>query len=69
MSRAQADVDALNDRGQSPLAGAVFKAEPEVVAALLEHGADPDAGTILLCCSTPDGDVVVPLLSRSQTRS
>ena len=40
-----ADVDALNDRGQSPLAGAVFKAEPEVVAALLEHGADPDAGT------------------------
>ena len=38
-------LDALNDRGQSPLAGAVFKAEPEVVAALLEHGADPDAGT------------------------
>jgi ankyrin repeat protein len=37
-------VDALNDRGQSPLAGAVFKGEDDVVAALLEAGADPDAG-------------------------
>ena len=40
-----ADVDALNDRGQSPLAGAVFKDEQDVVAALLEAGADPEAGT------------------------
>lgn len=40
-----ADVNRLNDRGQSPLAGAVFKAEREVVEALLEVGADPDAGT------------------------
>lgn len=40
-----ADVDRLNDRGQSPLAGAVFKGEEAVVAVLLEHGADPDAGT------------------------
>jgi ankyrin repeat protein len=39
-----ADVDRLNDRGQSPLAGAVFKDEPEVVRALLAAGADPDAG-------------------------
>lgn len=39
-----ADVDRLNDRGQSPLAGAVFKAEEEVVTVLLEHEADPDAG-------------------------
>lgn len=39
-----ADVDRLNDRGQSPLAGAIFKGEPDVVAALLEHGADPEAG-------------------------
>ena len=31
--------------GQTPLAGAVFKAEPEVVAALVAAGADPDAGT------------------------
>ena len=30
-----ADVDRLNDRGQSPLAGAVFKGEDEVVATLL----------------------------------
>ncbi len=37
-------VDALNDRGQSPLAGAVFKGEDDVVAALLEAGADPEAG-------------------------
>ncbi|HEU4511675.1 MAG TPA: ankyrin repeat domain-containing protein [Nocardioidaceae bacterium] len=40
-----ADVNRVNDRGQSPLAGAVFKAEHMVVAALLAAGADPDAGT------------------------
>ena len=39
-----ADVDRVNDRGQSPLAGAVFKDEQDVVRALLEAGADPDAG-------------------------
>ncbi|KAG0647427.1 ankyrin repeat [Hyphodiscus hymeniophilus] len=33
-----ADPNTLNDRGQSPLAGAVFKGEAE---ALLEGGADP----------------------------
>lgn len=40
-----ADVNRVNDRGQSPLAGAVFKVEHEVVAALLAAGADPDTGT------------------------
>jgi ankyrin repeat protein len=40
-----ADVNRLNDRGQSPLAGAVFKGEDEVVATLLGLGADRDAGT------------------------
>ncbi len=40
-----ADVNRLNDRGQSPLAGAVFKGEGEVVTALLEAGADPEAGS------------------------
>ncbi|WP_122261813.1 ankyrin repeat domain-containing protein [Ornithinimicrobium cerasi] len=45
LARRGADVDRLNDRHQSPLAGAVFKAEPDVVAALLGLGADPDAGT------------------------
>jgi hypothetical protein len=40
-----ADVNRVNDRGQSPLAGAVFKGEHEVVSALLAAGADPDAGT------------------------
>ena len=40
-----ADPDALNDRGQSPLAGAVFKQETDVIAALLEAGADVDVGT------------------------
>lgn len=40
-----ADVDRLNDRGQSPMAGAVFKGDDTVVATLLELGADPDAGT------------------------
>jgi hypothetical protein len=44
LARRGADVDALNDRGQAPLAGAVFKGEDGVVAALLEHRADPDAG-------------------------
>ena len=42
---AGADVDRVNDRGQAPLAGAVFKGEDEVVATLLGLGADPDAGT------------------------
>jgi hypothetical protein len=40
-----ADLDRVNDRGQSPLAGAVFKGEPDVVRCLLAHGADPDVGT------------------------
>lgn len=44
LARRGADVDALNDQGQAPLAGAVFKGEDDVVAALLEHRADPDAG-------------------------
>lgn len=38
------DVDRANDRGQTPLAGAVFKAEPDVVRALVQAGADPRAG-------------------------
>jgi uncharacterized protein len=40
-----ADVDRVNDRGQSPLAGAVFKDAADVVQALLDAGADPDAGS------------------------
>lgn len=40
-----ADVDAVNDRGQTPLAGAVFKGDEAVVRALVEAGADPDLGT------------------------
>ncbi|KAJ6440968.1 putative ankyrin repeat protein [Purpureocillium lavendulum] len=39
-----ADPNRLNDRGQSPLAGAVFKKEDAVIEALLEGGADPDYG-------------------------
>ena len=39
-----ADPNRLNDRRQSPLAGAVFKGEAEVIEALLEGGADPDIG-------------------------
>jgi ankyrin repeat protein len=38
-------VNRPNDRGQTPLAGAVFKDEPDVVRVLLDAGADPDAGT------------------------
>lgn len=40
-----ADVDKQNARGQSPLAGAIFKREDAVADALLEAGADPYAGT------------------------
>ncbi|KAL2210801.1 hypothetical protein CC79DRAFT_1331198 [Sarocladium strictum] len=39
-----ADPNRLNDRGQSPLAGAVFKKEDAVIDTLLEGGADPDYG-------------------------
>jgi hypothetical protein len=39
-----ADPNRLNDRGQSPLAGAVFKNEREVIPALLEGKADPRLG-------------------------
>lgn len=45
LARKGADVDRLNDRGQSPLAGAVFKADDAVIDTLVELGADPDAGT------------------------
>ena len=40
-----ANPNLLNDRNQSPLAGAVFKNETAVVTALLEGAADPDLGT------------------------
>jgi uncharacterized protein len=40
-----ADVNRVNDRGQTPLAGAAFKADTEVVRVLLGAGADPLAGT------------------------
>lgn len=39
-----ADVNKLNQRGQAPLAGAIFKKEDGVIDALLEAGADPQAG-------------------------
>ena len=39
-----ADPNRLNDRGQSPLAGAVFKGEDGIVELLLENGADVDVG-------------------------
>lgn len=39
-----ADPNRLNDKGQSPLAGVVFKNEPEVIKILLEAGADPEVG-------------------------
>jgi ankyrin repeat protein len=39
-----ANPNCLNDRGQSPLAGVVFKSERECIFALLEGGADPEIG-------------------------
>ncbi|WP_295806881.1 ankyrin repeat domain-containing protein [uncultured Corynebacterium sp.] len=41
---AGADVNLLNDRGQSPLAGAIFKKEDAVIDVLLDAHADPTAG-------------------------
>ena len=40
-----ADVNRLNQRGQTPIAGAVFKGATDVVRVLLAAGADPLAGT------------------------
>jgi ankyrin repeat protein len=39
-----ADINALNDAGQSPLAGAIFKGEAEMVKVLVELKADPRVG-------------------------
>lgn len=43
--RLGADPDRRNIRDQSPIAGALFKGADEVVTALVEAGADLDAGT------------------------
>ena len=43
--RLGATVDRVNDRGQTPLAGAVFKGYADVAAVLVAAGADPDAGS------------------------
>jgi len=40
-----ADVDRHNNRGQTPLAGAVFKNETTIMELLLRAGADPLAGS------------------------
>ncbi len=40
-----ADVDKQNARGQTPLAGVVFKKEDAIVGILLAASADPHAGT------------------------
>jgi uncharacterized protein len=39
-----ADPNRINDRQQTPLAGAVFKKATEVIASLCAAGADPDLG-------------------------
>ena len=44
LAAAGGDVNLLNDRNQSPLAGAIFKKEDAVIEALLAAGADPQAG-------------------------
>jgi ankyrin repeat protein len=40
-----AAINSPNDRGQTPLAGAVFKGSVDVIAVLVRHGADADAGS------------------------
>lgn len=44
LAQVGADVDKLNQRGQSPLAGAIFKKYDAVIDALIALGADPRAG-------------------------
>ncbi|MBD8029114.1 ankyrin repeat domain-containing protein [Corynebacterium gallinarum] len=41
----RANVNKLNNRQQSPLAGAIFKKEDEIIDRLLAAGADPTWGT------------------------
>lgn len=43
--RRGADPDLRNARNQSPIAGALFKGETEIVTLLRDAGADIDAGT------------------------
>lgn len=50
----------LNDRGQSCLAGAVFKKEDKVIRALLESGADPNVGT-------PSAAATIQLFKQEET--
>lgn len=38
------DVNAVNDKGQTPLAGVAFKGYAEVAEVLIKAGADPDQG-------------------------
>lgn len=45
LAKRGADVNKLNDRGQSPLAGAIFKKEESVIEALIAAGASPTVGT------------------------
>lgn len=57
--RRGAAVDALNDHGQTPLAGAVFKGYSNVCRVLVEAGADPDAGA-------PTARVTARMFSREE---
>ena len=58
-----ADPNRLNDRGQSPLAGVVFKNEAEVIKLLLDGGADPEIGTPSALDSTKVYDPLIFMLS------
>lgn len=40
-----ADPEIMNERGQTPLAGAVFRSHLDVVRVLVDAGADPDNGS------------------------
>ncbi len=48
------DANTANDRGQTPLAGAVFKGYADVVRVLVDAGADPDAGRPSARACRPD---------------
>ena len=54
------DANTANDRGQTPLAGAVFKGYTDVARVLLDAGADPDAGT-------PSARAAAQMFARART--
>jgi len=59
----KADPNRVNDRGQSILAGVVFKNEAAVIKLLLDGGADPEVGEPSALEATKVSDIAIRALS------